>query len=252
MAVMSGDKRVYSEQEVGQIIQRAAELQERAGDKAVVPYAPGVTREQLERVAHEVGVEAAFLQQALEERERPARPSGFLPVHERVVEGELDPADFDLFLQEVRGHRARNDHSKQIGRTLETRAWSGSGWAQVEVTSRNARTRLKVKPILAIEFATIPVAYLVSVFISFRVLGHAGHMGLVAPAVAGTVATAAAVSGLWIRRSGRAAGRLSDKLEGVLRRVVASQRRPEAERASQESARAERRAAATSAEDVRR
>jgi hypothetical protein len=174
-----------------------------------------------------------------------------LPLHERVVEGELDPADFDLFLQEVRGHRARNDHSKQIGRTLETRAWSGSGWAQVEVTSRNARTRLKVKAIPAVEFVTIPVAYIVSLFISFRVLGHAGH-GLVAAAVAGTVATAAAVSGLWIRRSGRAAGRLSDKLEGVLRRVVASQRRPEAERASQESARAERRAAATSAEDVRR
>jgi hypothetical protein len=73
-----------------------------------------VTREQLERVAKEVGVEPAFLQQALAERARPMQPRGLFPVYERVVEGELDPADFDMFLEEVRGPGARHDGSRQI------------------------------------------------------------------------------------------------------------------------------------------
>jgi len=237
---MANDGRVFSEQDLGEIIQRASELQERAGESAA-PYAAGVTLEQLERVAQEVGVEPAFLQQALEERARPARPSR--AVHERVVEGELDPADFDLFLEEVRGHRRRNDDAKQIGRTLVTQAWSGPGIAQVEVTSRNERTRLKVKAIPAIECAVlIPLTFLGGLFPAVF-LGTHGHAGLAGAVVGGTVATAAGIFGLWHHRSRRAAGRLADKLEGVLRRVVADTA-PEAARASQETAEVDRRAAA--------
>jgi hypothetical protein len=250
---MSGERRVFSEQEVGEIVQRAAELQERSSDRALT-YSPGVTRAQLERVAIEVGVEPAFLQQAIEERAAPRhRASGFLPAQERVVEGELDPGDFDLVLEQVRTRRMRNHSStRQIGRTLQAQVWTGSGAARLEVTSRNQRTRVRVKAVPFFEFMGTFLPAFYGSLVGGGLLNGAGHPAYAAALAVGSLTAAAAGFRFWTRRSQRAAVRLADKLEGVLQEQLARQALPAGEHAPEDSATAERRAAARKPQDVSR
>jgi hypothetical protein len=229
---------VFSEQELGEIVQRAAELQELAQG-----HARGVTRDQVERVALEVGVEPEFVRQAIEERgARTERRSGFLPAHERVVAGALDPADFDVILEHVRARRSRHRQPTQVGRTLHAQVWTGSGLATLELTSRDDRTRLRLKPFPLVEtLATFYPAFLAALIGAGPLAGH-GH-GLAAALVAvGAAATSTLAFFGWTRRSNRAAGRLADKLE----RVVAeeTERTARARGGESDEQRAARRAAA--------
>jgi hypothetical protein len=210
---MGSERRVFSEQEVGEIVQRAAELQERSSERG---YTPGVTREQLERVAHEVGVEPEFLERAIGERLAPPRQSGFLREEERVVRGELDPQNFDLVLSQVRARRSRRHPATQIGRTLQAQIWTGAGLANLEVTSRNERTRIRVKPFPVVEIlGTLYPAFLATL------LGGAGLAAAGDPIASALLAATAFTAGAlgfrsWIRASNRRAARTAEKLEGVV------------------------------------
>jgi hypothetical protein len=210
---MASDRRVFSEQEVGELVQRAAELQERSADGG---YTPGVTREQLERVAREVGVEPEFLERAIDERLAPGRKSGFLREEERVVQGELDPQNFDLVLSRVRARRSRRHPATQIGRTLQAQIWTGAGLANLEVTSRNERTRIRVKPFPIVEIlGTLYPAFLATL------LGGAGMAAAGYPVGSALLATTAFTAGAlgfrsWIRASNRRAARAAEKVEAVV------------------------------------
>jgi hypothetical protein len=219
---MADDRRVFSEQEVGEIVQRAAELQEASPERGL-RYAPGVTREQLERVAQEVGVEPEFLQRALAERSSDPERSGLFRAHERVVDGELDPNDFDLILEHVRARRSRRSPTTQIGRTLEGRVWTGTGFANLEVTSRNDRTRVRVKPTPIVEIlGTFYPAFLASLAGAVPLASN-GHGVASAVVAAGLVAAATLGFFGWTRRSNRSAKRLANKLAGVVAEEVARQ-----------------------------
>jgi hypothetical protein len=218
---MADDKRVYSEQEVGELVQRAAELQELSSERGL-RYAAGVTREQLERVAQEVGVEPEFLARALAERSDAKLP-GFFREHERVVEGEIDPDNFDIILDQVRARRSRHRLPTQIGRTLNAQVWTGSGMANLEVTSRNARTRLRVKPRPLVEIlATLYPAFLATLIGAVPLASH-GHVVASALLAVGSFGAATLAFFGWSKRSNRAAKRLADKLEGVVAAEVARQ-----------------------------
>jgi hypothetical protein len=210
---MGEEKGVFSEQELGEIVERAAELQEQSSERGL-GYTPGVTLQQLERVAQEVGVEPEFLRRALEERREgvAGRRAGLLRDEERVVTGELDPADFDLVLAHVRVRRSRHRPATQIGRTLRAQVWTGSGLANLEVTSRNQRTRLRVKSFPLFEaLGTLYPAFLASTMGALP-LATAGH-GLASALVgAGSVAAAALGFRFWLRRSNQAVTRLADQL----------------------------------------
>jgi len=224
---MADDRRVFSEQEVGEIVQRAAELQEASPERGL-RYAPGVTREQLERVAQEVGVETEFLQRALAERSSAPERGGLFRAHERVVDGELDPNDFDLILQHVHARRSRHSPPTQIGRTLQGQVWTGTGYANLEVTSRNDRTRVRVKPKPLLEIlGTVYPAFLATLTgaVPLAVNGH----GMVSALLAAGSVTAATLGFFgWTRRSNRSAKRLADKLAGVVAQQVARQSSGEA------------------------
>src|SRR5579859_3641216 len=102
---MAEPQPVFSEKEVSEIMQRAAELQE----KEQAGYARGVTRDELVRIAEELGVSPEVLTRAIDEQtERKARrPWQFVREEERVVDGEIDPNDFDLILESLRPMRGR-------------------------------------------------------------------------------------------------------------------------------------------------
>lgn len=140
------EKRVFSEQEVAQILRRAVELTE---DETSKSYTPGITEAELERIAFEVGVDPAALRRAIletGERKSTKGPLSLTEEFERVVEGELDPSQFDIIAEGIKPlSNAGQPHMSQVGRTLQLSAWTGVSQAKVTVTSRNGRTKLNVK-----------------------------------------------------------------------------------------------------------
>ncbi|HTQ11496.1 MAG TPA: hypothetical protein VMI31_15635 [Fimbriimonadaceae bacterium] len=141
---MGSERKVFSEQEVTALVKRAVELQENAGKES---YTPGVTPEELSRIAGELGIEPRFLQQAIDEATstKPAPPGFHLTEEfERVVDTELSPEDYDVLLRHLRpvgNHRGFT----QVGRTLSGQTWTGCSMANVEITSKKGRTRVRTK-----------------------------------------------------------------------------------------------------------
>jgi hypothetical protein len=216
------DSRVFSDQEVGVIVHRAAELQEKSAARSLGSL-PAIGREQLERIAREVGVEPEFVERALAERPAGGR---LLRVEERVVMGALDPRDFDLVLAEVQPRPSGRNRATQIGQTLQARLWTGAGLAKLEVTSRDERThvRLKVFPVFEILGALYP-PFLASL-LGGGALVAGGHL-----AGAGVLAAGAFTAGLlglraWLGASHRRVMQMADRVEGVVTRQLAGQGRP--------------------------
>ena len=224
---MSGDRRVFSEQEVGQIVRRAAELQEQSSERSL-SYKAGITRDQLERVAQEVGVDTEFLETAIREHAELGapgneRPFTLLPVEQRVVDGELDPGNFDLILSQVPARGSRHSPARQIGRSLHAQVWTGSGLAKLEVTSRNERTRIQLKPFPLVELmGTLYPAFIASA-VGGSLLAANGHPGVAAAVTAGAVTSAALGLWFWMRRSFRALKRMADKVDRIASEEVARQ-----------------------------
>jgi hypothetical protein len=146
---------LFSEDETTQIVKRAAQLQEEA---QLGSYTPGVTEEELERIAAEMGVNPEFLRLAIEERQNgtsePQKPGPFKKlVFERVIEGEVAPEDFDL-LHTLPISSNQGNLSTQIGRTFRSTTMAGFNQLQASITSREGRTRVRIesRPVLSIVF----------------------------------------------------------------------------------------------------
>ncbi len=146
---MSGQQ-FFSEKEVGEIVKRAAELQERTGTDAT-RYVPGVSREELARVAREMGIDSSYLDRAIQERlEGPGDGTphvlgvAFAKEFEKVIPGELPLEDFDVVMEEI-GPRRRSHFASQVGRMLTSQVTSGIGIGRLQVSSRDGRTRLRVR-----------------------------------------------------------------------------------------------------------
>lgn len=145
------EDRVFSEKEIGDILRRAVELQERP--EAQTAYTPGVTLGELQRIATEVGVDPASLAQALREHsigESLADSVRFFGIEwakefERVIPGEVDPADFDILVEQTTHRMGPKHQPVQFGRSLETWLTSGLGYGRARIQSRNGRTRVNVR-----------------------------------------------------------------------------------------------------------
>ncbi len=210
---MSQD-RVFSEEEVAEIMRRAVALQEQTKHGAT-EYKPGVTQAELQRAAKEMGVDPSFLEQAIQEQllGAPTKQRGFMPEQHRVVEGELDPEDFDIILSQVRTTASRRHPVTQVGRTLRGRAFTGSGLAELEVTSRNGRTKIGVKPTFILEaLGMFYPAFIATMVVNANLAG--GGAPITALAVTtGAFGLAALGFRAWISRSRAAAAKLADKLQ---------------------------------------
>lgn len=231
---MEPGKRVFSEQEVSEIIRRAAELQEGSASSSS-EYRPGVTRQELERAAAEVGVSPQFLQQAIQEKlagVQQGQAGGLAPEVERVVEGELDPADYDVVVEQLPLRSSRKFPVSQIGRSMQARAMTGSGLASVSLHSRNGRTRIRVKPVLVFEaLGSFYPALLLSI-IAGAPMADAGHGALAAGIVAAAWTLATAGFFTWIRKSRTNATKLADRIEAIVAEELENQARKRLETAT--------------------
>lgn len=139
---MSDGKRIFSEQEASEILQKAAKMQEERGHGP--SYTPGITLEELERIAAEAGIDPAVLQAALAPDKESKEKTKWPIELERVLQGELDPSEFDVILEAI-GPAHRRQGLTQVGRTVSGTIWTGMGHSTISVNSRNGRTRLSLK-----------------------------------------------------------------------------------------------------------
>lgn len=208
---MSGD-RMFSEQEATAIIQRAIELSEQAGSQ----YQPGVTREELLRIAADVGVPAEALERAMREvgtQKEEKGPFQLTHVFERVVEGEIKPDQYDLIIEDVKplksGHMAG---LTQVGRKLTMQAWNGVGQSTIEITAREGRTRIKVKSHALVQgLMTLYPAFIGSA-IAMGALGERGMIGIGVALAAAFTAVGAGMFSFLTRRGHEKSRVLADDL----------------------------------------
>lgn len=235
---MDPEQRVFSEKEATEIVQRAARLHEAAFESST-PYTPGITRDELIRVAREIGVDPKFVEQAIVEGSAPESKKGVLHLteeFEQVVQGELDPERFDLVLDELKVmNRHQGVGATQVGRTLQATHWTGLSQAQVQITSRSGRTRVNVKSnaLFAWLFALHP-AFILSVI----ALASTGEHGMIATGLAITAGLAAAG---WtgfralLKKGHQRAGELAERLS----RTIAEDNAAQSKRDRQKAAEAE-------------
>jgi hypothetical protein len=220
-------KRVFSEQEVAQLIRRAAEISESAGS---TDYAAGVTEAELRRIAGEVGISPEALELALRETttKRSSRkgPFHFTEEFERVVEGELDPERFDLLLEGSKPARMPGQiQMAQVGRSLNFVAWTGPGQSNVEVVARNGRTKLRVKSNALMQaLMTLHPAFIGSVI----ALGALSERGMVM-AGAGIAVGLTVVGGIAFRSLTKFGHRRAEELADSLQTKIEENIAPEAE-----------------------
>jgi len=149
---VSGGKRIFSEQEASEILQRAAKLQEDDRDSHS-SYTPGITEDELERIAHEAGIDPNFLRRAMEKitpAEKTNTKVQLEQVNERVVEGEIEPENFDIVIEDVKAiqRQYKGNHQggiQQIGRRIFGNVMCGPAIGKMNITSRNGRTRIEVR-----------------------------------------------------------------------------------------------------------
>ena len=205
------NKHVFSEQEAGEILRRAVHLQEKSASST---YTPGITQEELERIANEAGIDAGFLAKAIagqgDEEKSTTGLFNMTEEFERVVDGEMDPANFDTISNMVK----RNGRSGlvQVGRTLAGQGFSGIHMVTVNVEARKGRTKIRVK---YLPFSAYFIGLHLPIIASFGLIGGMAGAGMVWLGV-GIAATLLAVGGAVFSAIVRAGRKAAKKLTGEI------------------------------------
>lgn len=209
-------KRVFSEQEATEIMQRAVRLQEssKTGDS----YLPGVTIDELKRIAEEAGIDLKHIYSAVAgidtEEKSTKGVFNLTEEFERVVDGEMDPEDFDKILHLVR--RSGKGGLMQVGRTVTGQGTVGVHVVQIEVESRHGRTRAKVKYIpLSAYFIGLHMPIILSI-VALASQFEAGRPGFGVIGAAAMLGVGTAVF-QWLVKAGR---RAAKKLTGDIVKVI--------------------------------
>lgn len=140
---MDGNRR-FSEREVALVLRKATEMEEVEG-----PSGSGLSLEELEQIAGEVGISPAIIRRAVAELDRkgPRNPLMGAPLsHEaiRAVAGELGPEGTAALIAVVeRG----SDQVGEVTEALGTTRWTARdrfGTTQVAITSAKGGTTVRV------------------------------------------------------------------------------------------------------------
>lgn len=230
---MSGQKKIFSEKEATDLMLKAARMQEEKPDPDSAAYVPGITLDELKRMAKELGVEERYLLKALDKEgveyhtgPELKKDSGFLGIpfvreYEAVIDGELPPDHFDVVLEDMHhssGGRGTGITPTQVGRSVKGSMMAGMGIGNFSMTSRNGRTRMNVRSNSFLPFMAIgyPLS-VVSMAVLLPILGKNNVPG-VTIAITGVllVTLAVALSGLLARHGHE---KMKEKFEGMVKKV---------------------------------
>ncbi len=157
MTDQSNLPRVYGDKEIGQILKRATEFQNKEPN---APSSQGLTLQELEEVAIEAGIDPRFLQRAaLELGSSPtdsvfwARVAGdeFMLIRDTTVPGELNEDGFERVVSAIQMGTRDHGQPTLLGRSLTWRAETvnKTRTVQVTVTSRDGHTHVRLEENLA-------------------------------------------------------------------------------------------------------
>ena len=222
----------YSEQEMALILKRAAELQEGADGRG-----PQRSLAEIREIAAEVGIDAAFVNEAVAELQRPAARIGWLGAptrfhDERSVAGSLSPSDISELLDQARSELGLHGEVHQVFDGVEWRARSSLGVSILTLGPRAGRTRIaltteRLDQAVAIAVGSVAIGLLAAlggVAIAINVTDNAlvASAIVAASAIAGTVVSARAlwngVAERWRRRTRSVVGALAERAEELSKR----------------------------------
>jgi hypothetical protein len=141
-------RRRYGEKEIRQILGRAAEIQAREEQAHALTAAAGLSLEELQQMAAEVGIEPRHVAAAAGELAASAgggisrlwgAPSTY--ENERLVSAPLNEADWPAMVAEIRRLFGRPGTVSALGSSLE---WLDETGAQVTLRPEGAKTRVAV------------------------------------------------------------------------------------------------------------
>jgi hypothetical protein len=145
--------RRFDDDEVRRILERASELHvERPEPRSV---SGGLTGQELEEIAEEVGIERALVRRAIRELDVPAPPSGTAALFlgapatiriDEVVPGEVGTRGFEAMQIDIDGAAQTPGQGSLVGRSLrwQSGAYAQNRWLRVEVTSGDGETRILI------------------------------------------------------------------------------------------------------------
>ena len=144
----SKSRRLYSDREVGAVLKRATELQEKRRQS----LAHSLSLEEVEQVAAEIGVEREYLRAAVQELDRHPVGQGGLTLTggpfaadlERVVAGEVTDDLWEEIVLELRRLTGSVGETSQLGQAREWSDGGEMGQTQVTIRSRGDRTTIRV------------------------------------------------------------------------------------------------------------
>ena len=223
-------KRRFGDEEISDILTRAAEMQERS---EVVTHGGGrgLTLEELRQVAEEAGIDPRFVELAATHADAPERLESKLAGgayswhHSASVEGEVEDRDRDRILGVIRSVMGHHGRLEDLYGRMEWRNDAG-GPLVVGVLSRDGKTEIDVSAVKAREATAL---FIIGVsfggifggaFVS-GLLGISGAMALPLIGAAGVVSYGAARlawklrSRWWERRIARLVERVSSVVQEV-------------------------------------
>jgi len=146
------NERTYSDQQVKDILMKAVDLQQQGAlEGSSDPN--GLTREQLLKMAAELGIDAKYVESAIDQArvsQGEDKSISFLGIplartHKAVVDGELDPERFDVVVPELGATGIKGVGSSQVGRSLTARVQKGMAFGPLSVVSRDGKTRIEAR-----------------------------------------------------------------------------------------------------------
>jgi hypothetical protein len=151
---MSNLPRRYGEDEIGELLRRATELQR---DEAS-PNLPsgGLSLQEIEEIAGEVGIDPRYLRQAARELDTVVDTGGIgstlagapvMLVLERTLEGELAEEGFERLLIEIQRNTSEHGQPSLLGRTLTWKAETSSKVRSIQVliSSHDGETHIRIE-----------------------------------------------------------------------------------------------------------
>lgn len=187
---MADRKKIFSEKEATDLMLKAAKLQEEQPEPDSQDYVPGITLDELKRMAKELGVEERYLVKALESEgkyspvktEQEKKGGDFLGIpwvreYEAVLDGELPLEHFDVVMEDMytshgKGRQGYAMMPTQVGRTVQGQVGAGLGYGRFTMTSRNGRTRMNVRSNAFVPFMAVGYPIFIFSAIISAVLGE--------------------------------------------------------------------------------
>lgn len=135
-------KRRYNEQQIGAILQRSGEIQSGLSPD---PDSQGLTLEELQRVASEVGIEPHVVEQAALEVDSGAKGhTASAKVLDHTIDGPITDEQWEDMVISLRQYSGKPGTSTLQGSTREWTSDTDMGSLSLTAATRNGRTRFRM------------------------------------------------------------------------------------------------------------